>query len=165
LEPGDKRASTLEGEPREIIVSWRLTMSEGAWTVIGVLVGGIIVGAANYVLQWQKRNWEIADERRKVRQERLKQARQHVEDMASWTGKCVYGDTFFSEVPGDVVGNVLVTMKYLSEKHGHALDEDRIGKVRWLTKARPGEEDGAPVLDICGELLMWIDQAMEATFE
>lgn len=140
-------------------------MSEGAWTVIGVVIGAVIRDAGKYVVRWQKRRWEIGDERRKVRQERLKRARQQVEEMASWAGKCFYGDTPWSEIPWDVIGNFIVTIKYVSEKHGHALSEERVRKAKQLTKRSVGEKEGAGALEICGEVLMWIDEAMEATFE
>jgi len=140
-------------------------MSEGAWAVIGVVIGAIIAGVVNYVVQYQQRNWEIADARRKLRQEPLKQARQQVQDAASWVGKLAFGSISVSEVPGDVVGNLIVVLKYLGEKYTYALDQNRIAKARQLTNQSAGEEAQSVLLDICSEVLMWIDEAMEATFQ
>jgi len=140
-------------------------MSEGAWSVFCVVIGAIIGGVGNYVVQYQQRNWEIAAERRKVRQEPLKQARQQIQDLISWAGKCAYGGTSVSKIPGDILGNAVATVEYLVEKHGLALEHDRILELRQLVN-QPLEKDKAFAgLALCGELLMLIDQAMEATFE
>ena len=136
-----------------------------AWGLVGVVIGAIIAVAGNYVLQYQHRNWEIADERRKVRQEPLKQARQQIQDAMSWFGKCVYGGTSVSEIPGDILGNLVATQEYLYHKYKHVLEQDRILKLRQLISPPFEEDKGLIGLDVCGELLKWIDEAMEATFE
>lgn len=76
-------------------------MPDAAWGLIGVLLGSIIVFMGNYIVQRRIRKWQIEDERRKVRQEPLKQARQQIQDMISSASKCLVSGVSVSEISRD----------------------------------------------------------------
>ena len=138
-------------------------MPNATWGLIGVIIGGILVFASDYVLKRQTRKWQIEDEQRKVRQEPLKQSRQQTQNMMSLVSKCLVSGISMSEIPRDHFGNLFLTIEYLYQKN--VLDENKALELGERLRQAWKQQNSGVIIEIGSEVRAWIDEAIDATFQ
>jgi hypothetical protein len=135
-------------------------MSNAVFGLIGVCIGVILGFAGNYILQGQTRKWQIEDERRKAKQEPLKQHREKVEDMMSVAAKC-FGRDVPIEIAIEHFGNLFLAVYHLCQKH--MLTENEFLEFR--DELREAQANPGAILKIGTKVCAWIDEAIDATYQ
>jgi hypothetical protein len=136
-------------------------MSNAAFGLIGVCIGVILGFAGNYILQGETRKWQIEDERRKAKQEPLKQHRQKIDDMMSLVAKSLGSDVPMDEIATHF-GNLFLALNHLYQKG--MLTESEFGEVGDELKQAREQEDRGAIIEIGTQACAWIEKAIDATY-